>query len=714
MPKSSIFDKSFDEIFTKERLAFEASKLQLPPPEDNFFSFAPHISFALPKEDGDTRIISIPDAKAKIIQKILYEELSTHLKFSDRSYAYQKGKSPIKAINRAKALLQTHEFVIKSDIDSFFDSIDHDRLYHKLQKIVKDPKILYLIALFLKNGSLFKGQWQDKLEGVYQGDVLSPLLSNIYLHSFDISLQKREIEFLRYADDIILFGRTFEEAKSHLRFVSQRLAIEKLRLKESKTAIIHRSKPFTYLGVRFDIKNEGFGIDNDRLMQKISKLSKETKNLDLPQAVDKINEHIRDFLAYYGRILTDTSQLQLLQKRVDEIVVQKIVQAKLSKKITRKAQFFEIVRPLLSYHPSPNYPNRLVHEAYERLKLLTPQKSAIKQVQSQKRAYLKNYLKITELIVTKTGSHLYYSMGKIKIRTKDEPIKQIPFNRVKRIILTTTRASISVYLIKECAKAGIDIDFIDQNHPYALLTFHKSISQQLHLKQLKMILSPKALTYAKALHYAKAKNQRNLLKYFSYRHRHEKLEIIIQKIDSLITKIDQIKESKSLMGLEGQISQLYWNGFALITHLSHFQRTHKDSQDPINQALNYGYAILYNRIQSLAIKEGLNIYYSFLHSTDYKKPTLVFDLIEPFRQPIVDREIISILTKNQKIEQKDGKLSAKSKKLIVQNIQERLASPTKTKYGKTTYQNLLGFEINAFKRAIEEEKPRHKFFIAKY
>ena len=552
--KSSTFNKTFEQIFTPERIAYEAQKAGISIDPDTLFDFAPHRSFLLPKNDGEFRTISIPDQKAKIIQRIIADELSSQLKFSDRNYAYQKNKSPLKAINRVKNILTHYDFVIRADIDSFFDTIDHDRLLEKLHKIIADTKIIYLIALFLKNGSLFRNQWIDKLEGVYQGDVLSPLLSNIYLHSFDISLEKRFIEFVRFADDMIFFAKSTKEVHNILEFVKQRLAIEKLQLNDIKTLITHKSKSFSYLGVKFDTLQNRYSIDNDRLMQKISKISKETKKLPLPQTIEKLNEHIRGFANYYLKIINDTKQLQLLQQRADEIIIKKIVQAKLQKTITQKRRFQQILEPLLSYLPRQNHANELIQKAYEELKALTPAKSALQKAENQKRQYYKNYLKTTELIITKIGTHLSYARGRVKIRTPQEPIKTIPFNRVERIIITTTYSSISTYLIKQCAKRGIDIDFIDDDEPFALLTYHKSIAKELHLNQLKLILSPKGLVYAKSLHYAKAKNQLNLLKYFNLRRKDEKLGNYIDNIERLIPKIKNASDSKALLAIEGQIS----------------------------------------------------------------------------------------------------------------------------------------------------------------
>ena len=586
----------------------------------------------------------------------------------------------------------------------------------KLKKTIKDEKIIYLITLFLKNGTLFKGKWQDKLEGVYQGDVLSPFLSNIYLHSFDKFLEYLEIEFVRFSDDLIFFAKEYQDAKYILKKAKNYLANKlKLQLNEEKTYITHKNKPFAYLGVIFDEKNSLYSIENERLMQKISKISQETKDLNLNDTIIKLNEHIQGFHNYYLKVINNTKQFELLQEKEEQIIIDKIIKAKQSKKITNKKEFQKILTPLLSYVPKENFASYLIQKAYEELKFKSPIKSAQKDIAHKKTLYTKNYLKQTELIISKIGSSIYYSQGKIKIRSKDEPIKAIPFHKVSRIIITTTRASISLYLINKCAKEKIDIDFIEKNTPYAMLTSFKNISQELHLKQLELISSQKGVNFAKSLLYAKAKNQINLLKYFNARRDEEKINTNIKIMNLLVNKLKSQNNTKSLMGYEGQISQLYWNSVAIIINKPNFQRTHKDSVDVINQALNYGYAIVYNRVQSALIREGLNIYYSFLHTQATKKPTLTFDMIEPFRSPIVDREIISILTKKQKLKQNSKKLlSPDSIKIIIQNIQERLSTPTKSKYGKTTYQNIIYLEANSLKHAILSKKQKHKFFIAKY
>lgn len=718
-----IFRKSFEKVFTKERISFVIKKMKLNLDINNFFDFKPHRKIFIPKDEYNSREINIPDLKAKVIQKIIQEELSYALKFNSRSYAYQRGKSPLQAINRVKNIIKSYNFVIRCDIKDFFDSIDQDKLINTLEKIIIDRKILYLLILFIKNGSLFRGKWSDKLEGIYQGDVLSPLFANIYLHSFDTHFDKLGYEFIRFSDDLIFFSKNYNEAEKILNLISSYLNIFSLELNQQKSLIKHKSDKFEYLGVVFDEKNRVYSIENSRLMSKISNLSQETKKLNLIDAINTVNNHIRGFKNYYLKIINNYSQLDLLQKREDEILIDKIIESKKNKTITRKVDFYQILLGVKTYVEFgkgvlsvkfKDYPTFLIERAYEKIKFATPKQSAQKTIEKKRREYYKNYLKSTELIISKFSSYIYFSKGRVKVRTKDEPVKEIPFNIIQRIVILNKKTSLSSYLIYKCSQHGINIDFIDQNQPYAMISYFSSMSNSLYQKQLKIMNSKIALNYAKSLIFSKAKNQINLLKYFNQRRGDGEINKKIEIMEKIIAKIKATNSIKSLLGYEGQISQSYWFGFKEIIGVDNFIRTHKNSTDIYNQSLNYAYAILYSRVQSALLKEGLNIYYSFLHSQGHKKPTLVFDMVEIFRQPIVDREIISIITKHQKLSQSKGLLSETTKKLIIQHIQGRLSSFTKTRYGKVTYFNLIELEAHSLKVAIENEDSSHKFFIAKY
>ena len=160
------------------------------------------------KDDNQKRPITISSAKDKIVQKTLVNELTIYFDktFSDKSYGYRPRKSVLKAINRAKDYIQRgYKYIYKTDIDNFFETINHKKLLDLLDKNISDKRIIDIITIFLKNGGFKSFNYLDHLEGVHQGDILSPLLSNIYLDQMDKWLEKNNIEFVRFADDFVLF-----------------------------------------------------------------------------------------------------------------------------------------------------------------------------------------------------------------------------------------------------------------------------------------------------------------------------------------------------------------------------------------------------------------------------------------------------------------------------------------------------------------------------
>ena len=721
--KYSTFSKSFDEVFTAPRLLYELSQLN-PTPKDRevvqkeikegkFFESAPKTSFFIPKSDGSFRQITLSGTKTKVIQKVLASELGYVMQFSDRSYAFRKGKSPYKAINRVRDALKRYEHVAKADIESFFDSIDHAILIGKLNKIIHDKQIVHLIAYYLSQGALQKSIWVDKSEGVHQGDVLSPLLSNIYLNDFDFYLEREGIMFVRYADDMLFFAKTQEEASHARGLAAEYLGRIGLKFNLKKTYLSNLDKGFEYLGISF-VEN-GLSIDTIRLARKIEKLKKETQKLSLEMAVEKLNQQVVGFKNYYAKLIDDDSQMKLLQDALEDLLVEKIVHAKQHKTVNSKMQIRVLLESMKSYVTvhHRHWVDGLISQAYAKIALQTPLVSAQKRVANEKRTYLQEQIKSSEIVVSQVGAFLGFSQGKIKVKVKGKIVLEAPVNRIKRILLLSKQSSLSTYLIYECAKRKIDIDFIDRATPYAMLTYHHHVSPVLHRVQLKSYFSPKGLVYAKEVVYTKSRNQINLIKYLNRRRKNPKLKEKIDTMQKLYLRIKTAKDKKALMGVEGSISVQYWAAFGEVLGIDGFIRTHQNSKDEINQALNYGYAILYNRVQSALIHEGLNLYYPLYHSVQSNKPTLVYDMVEAFRQPVVDREILALLDRGQKLTQSNGRLSKASVKLIVQNIQERLATPAPSRYGKSPLYNIIGLQMNHLKRSMLD-KTTYKGFVNKY
>ncbi len=731
--------KTFNELFTKQNLlealenykkSSEYQEVKASISSGEFLKMLkkgytpkPLKSFKIPKNNNEYRELTQASLKSKVIQKVLANALNESIKFSDKSYAFRKGKGTLKAIKRTKDFLKKYKFIAKADIDDFFDTIDQEKLIKTLSKIIQDKKILFIISIFLKNGMLKQNRWIDKQKGVYQGDVLSPVLSNIYLHIFDTKLENLKIDFVRFADDMLFFANSKKEAEKNLKIATKILNKLSLNFGDDKSYIASVEDGFEFLGLRF--QGNTITMDNNRLTKKLSNIIQKTKKKNLQQTIEFFNEYTDGIIRYYAKILNYNHQLIAIEEQIETILIQKIIKAKQNKTINKKSKFLQLLLELNDIKqrdPKTKraYIESIINKAYETIKIAKPLKNAQKEISKNKRNFLKEQIKSSEIILNKYGLYLSVSRGKFVLKEYGKVIHKIPINWVTRIIVMTKGTSISSTIIHIASKNKIDIDFINKDKPYAQITYYNNISNQLYLKQLEAKNSNLGFEIAKSIIFAKAKNQINLIKYYArYRansdiKEYKQLNTIIQKIQKQIKAIKKATSIEQLMGYEGLISNTYWRAFGILTDNPNYKRETQNAPDAINQALNYGYAFIYHRVQSALIKSGLNIYLPFLHSIQPNKPALVFDLVELFRQPIVDREIISILNLGSKLESAKGKLTKKSVKIITQNIQERLATPTKYKNAKHKATDIINDQALELSHTIKGIKKRFKAYIARY
>lgn len=184
----------------------------------------PYLSIEIPKKKSEVRKLGLLSVKDKIVQcaiKTLVEPLFENI-FMDSSYGYRPNKGHTKAVRRAlsECCKKKNKWVLRLDIDNYFDTINHHLLAARLHALIPDEEIVRLIMLSVQMGIVNKHlKWSDNLEGVPQGAILSPLLSNFYLHPFDKYVQTLTRSYVRYADDFCLMCETHEQAKSWLKQV---------------------------------------------------------------------------------------------------------------------------------------------------------------------------------------------------------------------------------------------------------------------------------------------------------------------------------------------------------------------------------------------------------------------------------------------------------------------------------------------------------------
>jgi group II intron reverse transcriptase/maturase len=187
----------------------------------------------LPKPDGGTRPLSIPNVQDRFVQLLLLGVLEPLFEpgFSDSSYGFRRGRSAQQAVQAAQSYARDGlTWVVDMDITKFFDRVNHDLLMQRIGTVVRDKRVLKLIGGYLRAGVIMpKGELVRSEEGTPQGGPLSPLLANIYLDALDKELEQRGLRFARYADDCNIYVRSKAAAKRVLASLTGWLT-RKLRL----------------------------------------------------------------------------------------------------------------------------------------------------------------------------------------------------------------------------------------------------------------------------------------------------------------------------------------------------------------------------------------------------------------------------------------------------------------------------------------------------
>ena len=195
----------------------------------------------IPKPDGGKRLLGIPTVIDRMIQQAIVQVLQPIFEptFSDNSFGFRPKRSAQQAMKRAKKYYeQGHTNVVDIDLAKYFDTVNHDLLIRMVREHVEDERVISLIRKFLKSGVMAHGLVSPTEEGTPQGGNLSPLLSNIYLTSFDRLLESRNHKFVRYADDCNIYVKSQRAAirvmTGCVRFLEGKL---KLKVNQEKSQV---------------------------------------------------------------------------------------------------------------------------------------------------------------------------------------------------------------------------------------------------------------------------------------------------------------------------------------------------------------------------------------------------------------------------------------------------------------------------------------------
>jgi RNA-directed DNA polymerase len=201
---------------------------------------------------GGERHLGIANVRDRVVQQSILMALNPYFdpRFSKSSYGFREGRSQRGAIEAARShVANGKEWVVDLDLEKFFDTVNHDRVLHLIREKVSDRRLLKVIALTLRSGVEIDGKVEKSTIGLPQGSPLSPLLSNVVLDRLDKELEKRGLDFVRYADDANIFVGSQKAAERILASVTKYIE-QKLKLRvnrdKSQTAL---SKTVKFLGM---------------------------------------------------------------------------------------------------------------------------------------------------------------------------------------------------------------------------------------------------------------------------------------------------------------------------------------------------------------------------------------------------------------------------------------------------------------------------------
>lgn len=217
----------------------------------------------------------------------------------------------------------------------------------------------------------------------------------------------------------------------------------------------------------------------------------------------------------------------------------------------------------------------------------------------------------------------------------------------------------------------------------------------------------KAICVARSICQASANNKVTVLSALK-RSRNIVLSEEIYDIRSNIDQMDDAFESDTLMGYEGMSSRVYFKALKMvIPDVYGFSgRLKHPSPDIVNVMLSYGYGILYSKIRSALVGVNLNPYRGVLHASYRNQEALVYDLIEEFRQPIVDRSVLTLVGRKQvdvgdfDVKNDHCIMDDRFKREYADFILSRLESETKYEGRTETFQNIIEFQARKLKDAI--------------
>ncbi len=263
----------------------------------------------IPKPDGGVRDLGVPTVVDRFVQQAVAQVLTPIFEeqFHEHSYGFRPNRCAQQAVLKALEMMNDgHDWIVDIDLAKFFDTVDHDKLMTIFGRTIKDGDVISVVRKFLVSGVMIDDEYRETVVGTPQGGNISPLLANVMLNELDKELEARGLNFVRYADDVIILVGSRQAAdrvmKSVTRFIEERLGL-KVNAEKSK---VDKPKGIKYLGFGFYFDTFAKAYKARPHPKAIAKFKAQMKKLTCRSwgvsnayKVRKLNELIRGWINYF-------------------------------------------------------------------------------------------------------------------------------------------------------------------------------------------------------------------------------------------------------------------------------------------------------------------------------------------------------------------------------------------------------------------------------
>ena len=338
---------------------------------------------------------------------------------------------------------------------------------------------------------------------------------------------------------------------------------------------------------------------------------------------------------------------------------------------------------------------------------------------------------IQQLIVDQYGAFVGKHSQRLQVKVKGEKTIQAPLLHLEQVLITGRGVSLSAEAIRACCQEGIPIHFVSgSGKPYAgLYAAGLTGTVQTRRAQLLAYEDGRGLALAKAFASGKIENQSRLLKYTAkYRKEadpslYEQLRLAAQEVLDHQEELRQLRAERvdevrlQILAAEGRAARRYWDALKLMVPEQYDWpgRRRRGAKDPLNAALNYGYGILYGQIERAIILAGLDPFGGFIHADRPGKPSLVLDLIEEFRAPVVDRTVLGLVNKRTRLAQDEkGLLTLDTRRLLAERVLARLETAERYERKRQPLRVIIQHQARHIATFVRGDRAQYKPFLARW